>query len=117
MFGLRAYSIDVRIWKSYLAKAMLYVVYSINSTCVLLQVSASVSVPNLSSSQEASQMMEGFTRSMTRAPAVLDVNNLSSSEENSLARDAPDAVGKSWAGAVRAEPLLLKQGCKIFCEF
>ena len=60
------------------------------------QVSASVSVPNLSSSQEASQMMESFVRSMTRAPAVLNVNEMTNSEEKNLNAqlDSPDTVGK-----------------------
>lgn len=58
--------------------------------------SASVSVPNLSSSQEASQMMESFVRSITRAPAVLNVNEIANSEDKNLNAqlDTPDAVGK-----------------------
>jgi len=61
-----------------------------------LQVSASVSVPNLSSSQDASQMMESVVRTMTRAPAVLNVNDMSNSEEKNLNAqlDTPDTVGK-----------------------
>uniref|UniRef100_H2Z0Z8 E3 ubiquitin-protein ligase n=1 Tax=Ciona savignyi TaxID=51511 RepID=H2Z0Z8_CIOSA len=62
------------------------------------QVSASVSVPNLSSSECASRMMESFVRSITRAPAILNVNDLSNIEEGStgmgLGRDSTDAVGK-----------------------
>lgn len=45
-----------------------------------MQVSASVSVPNLSS-QEASKLMDSFVRSISRAPAVENVN-LSQSEED-----------------------------------
>uniref|UniRef100_H2Z100 E3 ubiquitin-protein ligase n=1 Tax=Ciona savignyi TaxID=51511 RepID=H2Z100_CIOSA len=60
-------------------------------------VSASVSVPNLSSSECASRMMESFVRSITRAPAILNVNDLSNIEEGStgmgLGRDSTDAVG------------------------
>ena len=41
-------------------------------------------------------MMESFVRTMTRAPAVLNVNDMSNSEEKNLNAqlDTPDVVGK-----------------------
>nr|CAB3252456.1 E3 ubiquitin-protein ligase HECTD1 [Phallusia mammillata] len=69
-------------------------------------VTASVSVPNLSSAQEASQMMESFTHNMTRAPAVLNVNNLSNSEEDSLARDVTDTSASNPLTTAQSVPNL-----------
>uniref|UniRef100_H2Z0Z7 E3 ubiquitin-protein ligase n=1 Tax=Ciona savignyi TaxID=51511 RepID=H2Z0Z7_CIOSA len=47
--------------------------FSIHNKPIPTQVSASVSVPNLSSSECASRMMESFVRSITRAPAILNI--------------------------------------------
>uniref|UniRef100_H2Z0Z9 E3 ubiquitin-protein ligase n=1 Tax=Ciona savignyi TaxID=51511 RepID=H2Z0Z9_CIOSA len=70
--------------------------FSIHNKPIPTQVSASVSVPNLSSSECASRMMESFVRSITRAPAILNVNDLSNIEEGStgmgLGRDSTDAI-------------------------
>uniref|UniRef100_H2XKE2 E3 ubiquitin-protein ligase n=1 Tax=Ciona intestinalis TaxID=7719 RepID=H2XKE2_CIOIN len=52
-------------------------------------VSASVSVPNLSSSEAASRMMESFVRSITRAPAILNVNDLSNIDEFQYEHNSP----------------------------
>nr|XP_018669598.1 E3 ubiquitin-protein ligase HECTD1 isoform X3 [Ciona intestinalis] len=73
-------------------------------------VSASVSVPNLSSSEAASRMMESFVRSITRAPAILNVNDLSNIDEGSgglgLNRDVVNVVVSSPLTSAQSVPNL-----------
>ena len=62
----------------------------------MFKVSASASVPNLSSPQEFSSVMDEFlTSNVSRAPALLDVNSVVEdiSSKNELPKNAPDTVG------------------------
>ncbi|XP_076816720.1 E3 ubiquitin-protein ligase HECTD1-like isoform X3 [Clavelina lepadiformis] len=69
-------------------------------------VSASVSVPDLSSPQEASQLMDSFVRCITRAPAVLNVNNMSTSEEEALNMEKTETTASNPLTTAQSVPNL-----------
>ena len=86
----------------------------------MFKVSASASVPNLSSPQEFSSVMDEFlTSNVSRAPALLDVNSVVEdiSSKNELPKNAPDTVGLfPFLLYVSSYQLLHKTGASLSCS-
>jgi len=82
---------------------------SVNMSTTSDPVSASASVPNLSSPQEFSSVMDEFlTSNVSRAPALLDVNSVVEdiSSKNELPKNAPDTVVSNALTTAQSVPNL-----------